>query len=98
MPKRMRNSEHSRGLDILKREKLKREVMAVNQIQIQLQALEKLSETPMNCTELREFIEGKGGNYYLLLPILKKSGLLEIEVEDNNKQGRQFVYSLKRMV
>jgi len=85
------------GLDLFKKEKLKREVMTANQIQIQLQVLEKLNETQMTSAELKDYIEGLGGNYYLLLPILKNTGLLKIGVEDNGKRGRCFVYSLKGM-
>ena len=85
------------GSDVLSKEKLKREVMKANHIRIQLQALEELAKKPMNSTELREFIESLGGNYYLMLPILKNTGLLEVKRAEAGKQGSDFVYSLKSM-
>ena len=85
------------GLSLFKKEKLKREVMKANCIQIQLQALEKLAKKPMNSKELKDFIENSGGDYYVLLPILKNSGLLEVKRAEAGKQGSDFVYSLRSM-
>ena len=84
------------GSDVISKKKLKRELMKANKIQIQLQALEELAKKPMNCTELREFIEDLGGNHYLLLPILKNTGLVKTEEGYDGRRGRHFVYSLRR--
>ena len=87
------------GSDILgkKRLRFRRELDRANQIEIQIKVLEKLSEKPMTSKELRQFIENLGGCHYLLLPILKNSGLVEVKRAEAGKQGSGFVYSLKKL-
>ena len=69
----------------------------VNQIEIQIKVLEELAKKPMTSAELRQFIESLDGDYYLMLPILKSSRLLEIKRAETGKQGSGFVYSLKKL-
>jgi len=87
------------GSDILRKRRIKfRKVLdRVNQIEIQIKVLEELAEKPMTSAELRQFIESLDGDYYLLLPILKSSGLVEVERAEAGKQGTGFVYSLKKL-
>jgi len=80
-----------------KRLKFRRELNKANQIEIQMKALEELAKKPMTNRELRQFIESLDGNYYLILPILKSSGLIEIKRAEADKQGSGFVYSLKKL-
>lgn len=80
------------GSDILSKKRIRRELDKANQIQIQMKVLEKLGKTRMNSAELLDYIESLGGNYYLILPILKNTGLLKIE-----RVGRHYVYSIKNM-
>jgi DNA-binding PadR family transcriptional regulator len=80
------------GKDVIKQKRrLKEKLEDANQIQIQVKALEELSKRKMNSQELQNFVEGLGGVYYLILPRLKESGLLETE-----RDGWTNVYSLKR--
>jgi len=80
-----------------KRLKFRRELNKANQIEIQMKVLEELAKKPMTSRELRQFIESLDGNYYLILPILKSSGLIEIKRAEAGKQGSGFVYSLKKL-
>ena len=87
------------GSDILgkKRLRFRRELDRANQIEIQMKVLEELSKKPMTSIELRQFIESLGGSYYLILPILKNSGLLEIKEVNTGKPGKSYLYSLKKL-
>ena len=87
------------GKDVIKKRRLRfrKALDKVNQIEIQIKVLEKLSEGKMTSRQLRELIESLDGEYYLLLPILKNSGLLEVKRAEAGKQGSGFVYSLKKL-
>ena len=77
---------------------LKKRLDKANQIDIQIKALERLGETQMTNAQLREFIENLGGDYDLLLPILKNGGLVRADrAENNSKRGSCYVYSLTSM-
>jgi len=86
------------GKDIIKkkRTRFRKELEKANQIEIQIKVLEELAKKPMSSAELRQFIESLGGNHYLMLPILKNSGLIEVK-RVTSKQGTGFVYSLKKL-
>ena len=87
------------GSDILgkRRIRFRKMLNKANQIEIQMKVLEELAKKPMTSKELREFIESLGGCHYLLLPILKNSGLVEVKRAEAGKQGSGFVYSLKKL-
>jgi hypothetical protein len=55
--------------------------------------LEELGKTPMNSAKLRELIEGMGGEYYQIIPILKKAKLIKAR-----RDGTDWVYSLSSKV
>lgn len=85
------------GKDVIKQKRrLKRKLEEANRIEIQMKVLEELAKKPMTSAELRQFIESLGGNHYLMLPILKNSGLIEVK-RVTSKQGTGFVYSLKKL-
>ena len=86
------------GSDVIgkKRLRFRKELDKANQIEIQMKVLEELAKKPMTSAELRQFIESLDGNYYLLLPILKNSGLLEIKEAKIGKPGKSYLYSLKK--
>ena len=65
---------------------------AANQIEIQMTVLDKLKDGPLTSREMREFIEGVGGEYETVVPILKGCGL--IKTERANFGRNQFVYTL----
>ena len=54
--------------------------------------LDKLKDSPLTSREMREFIEGVGGEYETVVPILKCCGL--IKTERANFGRNQFVYTL----
>ena len=85
------------GSDVIGKKRIRRALDKANQIQIQMRVLEKLKETQMTSAELRQFIESLDGDYYLLLPILKGSGLVNFEEINTDKRGKYYVYSLRSM-
>ena len=87
------------GKDVIRKRRIRfrKELMKVNQIELQMKVLEELAKKPMTSKELRDFVESLGGCHYLLLPILKNSGLVEVKRAEAGKQGSGFVYSLKKL-
>ena len=87
------------GKDVIRKRRIRfrKALDKVNQIEIQIKVLEELAKKPMTSAELRQFIESLDGDYYLLLPILKGSGLVEVKRAEVGKQGSGFVYSLKKL-
>jgi len=87
------------GNDVIKKRsksKLKKELEKANQISIQIKVLEKLAEVKMMTSkQLRQYVESLGGDYELILPVLKASGLIKSERIDTGQRGRAFYYSLK---
>jgi DNA-binding PadR family transcriptional regulator len=79
------------GKDILGKRRLKEKLEKANQLDIQLKVLEKLAEGKMTSQELQAFVESLGGTWYLILPRLKKSGLLKV-----SREGWETAYSLKQ--
>jgi len=82
------------GKDILSK-KVKERLLLANQIHLQNAVLQKLAQGSMTSEELNKFIEKQGGNPYTIIPILKKSGLVEVKPLKTGGRGRSFVYSLK---
>jgi hypothetical protein len=75
------------------KKKLRFSVEKANRIDLQMAILEELGKNPMNSAKLRELIEGMGGCYELILPILKKAKLIKAE-----RNGTDWVYSLNSKV
>jgi len=63
-----------------------------NQLSIQLCVIQQLQKGPLLDSELRELIENLDGDYELLLPILKKSGLVRSERLGEGYRGNRFKY------
>ena len=87
------------GRDVIRKRRIRFRKMLnkANHIEIQMKVLEELAKKPMTSADLRQFIENLDGNYYLLLPILKNSGLLEIKEANTSKPGKSYLYSLKKL-
>lgn len=80
------------GKDVIREKKrLRKKLELANQLDIQLKVLEKLAEGKMTSQELQEFVKNLDGNYYLILPKLKESGLLKV-----SREGWYLSYSLKQ--
>jgi hypothetical protein len=75
------------------KKKLRFSVENANRIDLQMAILEELGKTPMNSAKLRELIEGMGGCYELILPILKKARLIKAE-----RNGTDWIYSASREI
>jgi len=75
------------------KKKLRFSVEKANRIDLQMAILEELGKNPMNSAKLRELIEGMGGCYELILPILKKARLIKAE-----RNGTDWIYSLNSKV
>ena len=69
--------------------RLKISVEKANHINLQLVVLEELGRNPMHSHQLRELIEGMGGEYYPIISVLKKAKLISAK-----RDGRDWVYSL----
>lgn len=62
------------------------------QVKIQVKVLEELKKGKLTSVKLKEFVESLGGDYYFILPLLKRSGMLK--TQQISRQDGTYLYSL----
>jgi hypothetical protein len=76
-------------------EDLREAILKANQIPLQEKVFENLQKGPLYDHQLRELIEGLDGNCELLIPLIKKTGLVECERLGQGFRGSRYRYSFK---
>jgi len=75
-----------------KRDVIRELIEKANAIGVQMVVVRQLQKGPLFDFELRELIENLDGDYELILPILKKSGLVRLERLGEGHRGNRFKY------
>ena len=62
------------------------------QVKIQVKVLEELKKGKLTSPKLKELVESLGGDYYFILPLLKRSGMLK--TQQISRLDGSYLYSL----